>query len=40
MRVLDREGDIFGTMTPLKGLTFVYEEIYLNRGGNPEVWYE
>lgn len=28
MRVLDREGDIFGTMTPLKGLTFVYEEIY------------
>lgn len=40
MRVLDREGDIFGTMTPLKGLTFVYEEIYLNRSGNPEVWYE
>ena len=40
MRVLDREGDIFGTMTPLKGLTFVYEEIYLNRGNNPEVWYE
>lgn len=40
MRVLDKEGDIFGTMTPLKGLTFVYEEIYLNRGQNPEVWYE
>ncbi len=40
MRVLDRRGDIFGTMTPLKGLTFVYEEIYLNRSGNPEVWYE
>ncbi len=40
MRVLDKEGDIFGTMTPLKGLTFVYEEIYLNRGNNPEVWYE
>ena len=40
MRVVDRRGDIFGTMTPLKGLTFLYEEIYLNRGNNPEVWYE
>ncbi len=40
MRVADREGDIFGTMTPLKGLTFLYEEIYLNPKNNPEVWYE
>ena len=40
MRVLDRKGDIFGTMTPLKGLTFVYEEIYLNRHNNPQIWYE
>lgn len=40
MRVMDREGDIFGTMTPLKGLTFLYEEIYLNRRCNPEIWYE
>lgn len=40
MRVADRKGDIFGTMTPLKGLTFVYEEIYLNRRNNPEIWYE
>ncbi len=40
MRLLDREGEMFGTMTPLKGLTFLYEEIYLNRGGDPEVWYE
>ena len=40
MRVLDRRGDIFGTMTPLKGLTFVYNEIYLNRGGDKEIWYE
>ncbi len=40
MRVIDREGEIFGTMTPLKGLTFVYEEIYLNRKNNPEIWYE
>ena len=40
MRVFDRRGDIFGTMTPLKGLTFVYNEIYLNRRGDSEVWYE
>ncbi len=40
MRVADRKGDIFGTMTPLKGLTFVYEEIYLNARRDPEVWYE
>ncbi len=40
MRLLDREGDLFGTMTPLKGLTFLYEDIYLNRKNDPEVWYE
>ncbi len=40
MRVLDKKGDVFGTMTPLKGLTFVYNEIYLNRKNDPEVWYE
>ena len=40
MRVMDRRGDIFGTMTPLKGRTFVYGEIYLNRKHNAEVWYE
>ena len=40
MRVADRAGDIFGTMTPLKGLSFVYGEIYLNRKNNPQVWYE
>ena len=40
MRVLDKKGEVFGTMTPLKGLTFVYDEIYLNRGNSPEVWYE
>ncbi|MBQ7977213.1 MAG: terminase family protein [Clostridia bacterium] len=38
MRVLDREGSIFGTMTPLKGLTWVYDKIYLNEGGDDEVW--
>jgi phage terminase large subunit-like protein len=40
MRVLDKKGDIFGTMTPLKGLTFIYDEIYLNKNQNPQVWYE
>ena len=40
MRVFDRKGDIFGTMTPLKGLTFIYNEIYLNRHNDSEVWYE
>ncbi len=40
MRVFDKKGDIFGTMTPLKGLTFVYNEIYLNRHNDGEVWYE
>lgn len=38
MRVLDKKGEIFGTMTPLKGLTWVYDEIYLNESGNSEVW--
>jgi len=40
MRILDKRGDIFGTMTPLKGLTFVYDEIFLNKKNNPEIWYE
>ncbi len=40
MRVMDKKGDIFGTMTPLKGETFIYNEIYLNRSHNPEVWWE
>lgn len=40
MRLLDRQGDLFGTMTPLKGLTFLYEEIYCNRRQDPEVWCE
>lgn len=40
MRVMDKRGDIFGTMTPLKGMTFIYNEIYLNRRNNPEVWCE
>lgn len=40
MRVLDKKGDIFGTMTPLKGLTFIHDEIYLNCNNSNEVWCE
>lgn len=40
MRVIDRTGDIWGTMTPLKGLTWVYDIIYLNSGGDDEIWCE
>ncbi len=40
MRVMDRCGLIFGTMTPLKGLTWVYNTIYLNENNDKEVWCE
>lgn len=39
MRVMDRQGFIFGTMTPLKGLTWVYNEIYLNSNDDEQVWH-
>lgn len=38
MRVFDKCGDIWGTMTPLKGLTWVYEQIYRN-SEDDEVWH-
>ncbi len=37
MRVLDTRGDLWGTMTPLKGLTWVYDLIYVNERNDPEV---
>ncbi len=40
MRILDKCGEIFGTMTPLKGLTWVYNTIYLNENKDSDVWYE
>ncbi|MBR1890122.1 MAG: terminase family protein [Clostridia bacterium] len=40
MRVFDKCGDIFGTMTPLKGLTWVYNTIYLNEMGDDDIWTE
>ena len=39
MRVMDKCGDIYGTMTPLKGLTWVYDEIFINSHNNPEIWH-
>ena len=38
MRVLDKKGEIFGTMTPLKGLSWVYSEIFLNPKNDKEIW--
>ena len=40
MRVFDKCGEIFGTMTPLKGLTWVYNTIYLNEANDNDIWYE
>ncbi|MBO5924728.1 MAG: terminase family protein [Clostridia bacterium] len=37
MRVLDRSGDIYCTMTPLKGLTWVHDRIYLSQ--SEDIWY-
>ena len=37
MRVMDVRGDMFGTLTPLQGLTFVYDSIYLNDTKPPET---
>lgn len=39
MRVIDTRGDIWGTMTPLQGLTWVYDSIYLNEINDPNVKY-
>lgn len=39
MRLLDRNGESFGTMTPLKGLTWVYDRIYVNSRNDSEVWF-
>jgi len=39
MRVFDKKGDIFGTMTPLLGLTFAYNKIFLNETGDDQIWH-
>lgn len=39
MRILDTKGDMWFTMTPLKGLTWIYNLIYLNERNDPNVDY-
>ena len=39
MRVMDTRGDIWFTMTPLLGLTWVYTLIFLNENNNPNIEY-
>ena len=39
MRIIDTRGDIWGTMTPLQGLTWVYDDIYMNEVQDGEVKY-
>lgn len=37
MRLIDTRGDMWFTMTPLKGLTWVYNLIYLNENNNVNI---
>ena len=37
MRILDTKGDIWITMTPTKGMTWVYSEVYEQQGINPNI---
>ena len=39
MRIIDTRGDIWGTMTPLQGLTWVYNTVYMNEPGDTEIKY-
>jgi phage terminase large subunit-like protein len=39
MRVMDQRGDIWFTMTPLLGLTWIYNFIILNENNNPNIEY-
>lgn len=39
MRLMDTQGDMWFTMTPLKGLTFVYNLVYLNERNDPDIEY-
>lgn len=39
MRVVDTRGDMWGTMTPLQGLTWVYDDIYINEIQDPAIQY-
>ena len=39
MRIIDTRGEIWGTMTPLQGLTWIYDTIYINELNDPNVKY-
>lgn len=39
MRVVDTRGEIWGTMTPLQGLTWVYDVVYMNEKADAEIQY-
>ncbi|HEY8390168.1 MAG TPA: phage terminase large subunit [Clostridia bacterium] len=39
MRLLDKKGYIWVTMTPLKGLNWVYELIFKNQKNDPDLWH-
>jgi len=39
MRIIDTRGDIWGTMTPLQGLTWVYDIVYMNDKQDQEIKY-
>ena len=39
MRIIDQKGDMWFTMTPLKGLTFLYYLIFLNERNDPDIEY-
>lgn len=39
MRLMNTKGSIWGTMTPLMGMTWVYDTIYTNSGDDPQVWW-
>lgn len=39
MRIIDQKGDIWFTMTPLKGLTWIYNLVFLNERNDPDIDY-
>lgn len=39
MRIVDTCGDMWGTMTPLMGLTWIYSDIYLKATEDPDIKY-
>src|ERR1039458_8327908 len=38
-RLIDRNGEMIRSMTPLDGITYTYDQVVLNEGNDPEVVY-